>query len=156
LFVSRPPIFYEPSTELTQHVSDEIDKTTYEIKQDPNIEDQPVSSIEELIEEIPDNTPRYIVLSYPLTLPDGRKKSPLVLIYWLPQTSQQSQRMLYAAAVQLFRDKAGVSKYVNQYFKLYISNTNTITIGFLSCLMKKTLRKLRSRCFNALKVERIT
>lgn len=89
--------------------TDEIDKVSYEIKLNSQIE-QPVSSIEELIEEIPDNTPRYIILSYPLTLSDGRKKSPLVMIYWLPPTSQQSQRMLYAAALELVREKAGVSK----------------------------------------------
>lgn len=71
------------------------------------------------MEELPDNSPRYVVLSYPLTLKDGRKSSPLVMLYWLPPTSQQSLRMLYAAAVELFREKAGVSKYVSPYLLFY-------------------------------------
>ncbi|KAH3676135.1 hypothetical protein WICMUC_002157 [Wickerhamomyces mucosus] len=95
---------------LTNYL-DEIDQKTYEIRLDSKAEN-PISSIEELVEEIPDNSPRYVVLSYPLTLKDGRKTSRLVLIYWLPPTSTQSSRMLYAAAVELIRNKAGVSKYV--------------------------------------------
>lgn len=93
-----------------------IDKTTYEIKPD----DETVTSIEDLVEELPDNSPRYIVLSYPLEK-DGRKTSPLVLIYWLPPTSQQSLRMLYAAAVELIREKAGVSKYVYDFHYVLFS-----------------------------------
>ncbi|ONH68326.1 Protein AIM7, partial [Cyberlindnera fabianii] len=91
------------------------------IREDPNVEDSPVTSIEELVEELPDNSPRYVVLSYPLTLKDGRKSSPLVMLYWLPPTSQQSLRMLYAAAVELFREKAGVSKYVVPYLYSFMT-----------------------------------
>lgn len=36
-----------------------------EIKQ---VEDVVYTSIEELSDELPDNTPRYVLLSYPLTL----------------------------------------------------------------------------------------
>lgn len=86
-----------------------IDKQSYEILEDANI-DSPLGSIEELVEELPPSSPRFIVLSYPLTLKDGRKASPLVMIYWLPPTAPQSLKMLYAAAVELFRDKAGVAK----------------------------------------------
>ncbi|CAM9017453.1 unnamed protein product [Wickerhamomyces anomalus] len=89
----------------------QIDKTTYEIKLDESAE-SPITSIEELVEELPDNSPRYVVLSYPITLKDGRKSSPLVLVYWLPPTSTQSLRMLYAAALELIREKAGVSKLI--------------------------------------------
>ncbi len=89
--------------------TDQIDKTTYEIKLDESAE-SPITSTEELVEELPDNSPRYVVLSYPITLKDGRKSSPLVLVYWLPPTSTQSLRMLYAAALELIREKAGVSK----------------------------------------------
>lgn len=38
----------------------------------------------------------------------------LVMLYWIPPTSGQESRMLYAGAVEQFRDKAGVSKYVLQ------------------------------------------
>jgi hypothetical protein len=62
------------------------------------------------VEELPDNSARYIVLSYPFTLADGRVKSPLVLVYWRPPTCGQASKMLYAGAVELFRDKVAVSK----------------------------------------------
>ena len=87
-----------------------IDKKSHEIKQ----EDEIIDSIEELVEELPDTSPRYVILSYPFKLDDGRLKTPLVMLYWIPPTSGQESRMLYAGAVEQFRDKAGVSKYVLQ------------------------------------------
>lgn len=46
--------------------TDYIDKKTHEIKQD---EDKVVyKSLDEIADDLPDNTPRYILLSYPLTL----------------------------------------------------------------------------------------
>lgn len=47
-----------------------------------------------------------------MKLPDGRVKSPLVMIYWRPPTAAQESKMLYAGATELMRDKAGVSQYV--------------------------------------------
>lgn len=92
---------------LMQAVVYMIDKNTYEIrKQDDEVQ----SSVEELVEELPDNTPRYIVVSYPMKTSDGRLKTPLVLVYWRPRTSGQESKMLYAGAVELMRDKAGVSQ----------------------------------------------
>ncbi|EMG45722.1 Cofilin/tropomyosin family protein, putative [Candida maltosa Xu316] len=82
-----------------------IDKKSYEIKAD----DEVIDSIDELIEELPDTAPRYVVLSYPFKLKDGRMAYPLVMLYWIPPTSSQESRMLYAGAVEQFRDKAGVS-----------------------------------------------
>ena len=40
-----------------------IDKKTYEIKQDPDTEIY--KSLEEIGDDLPDNSPRYILLSYP-------------------------------------------------------------------------------------------
>lgn len=54
---------------VANHVAnllDYIDKKTHEIKQD---EDKVVyKSLEEIGDDLPDNSPRYILLSYPLTL----------------------------------------------------------------------------------------
>ncbi len=44
---------------------DQIDKTTLEIKQ---VDDEVYKSMRELGDELPDNSPRFVVLSYPLTL----------------------------------------------------------------------------------------
>ncbi|CCG24607.1 Aim7 protein [Candida orthopsilosis Co 90-125] len=87
-----------------------IDKDSNEIKQQEV--DDPIDSIEGLVEELPDNNPRYILLSYPTKTKDGRIQSPLVMLYWIPPTSNQANRMLYAGAVEQFRDKAGVSKLI--------------------------------------------
>lgn len=86
--------------------------SSYEIKPEEESEDSIITSIEDLIEELPDNKPRFIVLSYPIVLKDGRNSTPLVLVYYLPPTSNQKSRMTYAAAIELFRDKAGVSKLI--------------------------------------------
>ncbi|KAM9912394.1 hypothetical protein OXX69_002602 [Metschnikowia pulcherrima] len=86
-----------------------IDKETYQVVSES---ESPVTSIEELVEELPDNSPRYVVLSYPMKLPDGRLKSPLVLLYWRPPTCGSESKMLYAGAVELMREKAGVSQLI--------------------------------------------
>ncbi|KAI5963014.1 uncharacterized protein KGF55_002806 [Candida pseudojiufengensis] len=89
-----------------------IDKDTYEVKEDEDIEENPLNSIEDLIQELPDNAPRYIILSYPLKTKDGRLQIPLVMLYWLPPTTPNDKKMLFAGAVENFRDKAGVSKLI--------------------------------------------
>lgn len=76
------------------------------------VTDTPIETVEELVEELPDNSARYILLSYPMKLADGRIKSPFVMLYWRPPTCGQESKMLYAGAVELMREKAGVSKYV--------------------------------------------
>ncbi|KAL8371909.1 hypothetical protein RB595_001623 [Gaeumannomyces hyphopodioides] len=51
-----------------------IDKNTHEIRQDP---DQTVyTSLEELSDDLPDHSPRFVLLSYPVTLPSGRLSVP--------------------------------------------------------------------------------
>ncbi|EGV62564.1 hypothetical protein PSN45_000243 [Yamadazyma tenuis] len=88
-----------------------IDKSSYEVKRED--EDQVITSIEELEEELPPNAPRFVILSYPYKTRDGRSVSPLVMLYWKPATCGQQSKMLYAGALELFRDKAGVSKLVS-------------------------------------------
>ncbi|RCK58155.1 Protein AIM7 [Candida viswanathii] len=100
--------FESARKDTVQAVVYTIDKQTYEVKP----EDEIIESIEELVEELPDNAPRFIVLSYPFKLNDGRMKYPLVMLYWIPPTSGQESRMLYAGAVEQFRDKAGVAKLI--------------------------------------------
>ncbi|KAF5210432.1 hypothetical protein E0198_003308 [Clavispora lusitaniae] len=86
-----------------------IDKKTYEVQKE---NEQPIDTLEELTEELPDNSARYVVLSYPIKLDDGRIKNPLVLLYWRPPTCGQESKMLYAGAVELIREKAGVSQLI--------------------------------------------
>ncbi|EMR66190.1 hypothetical protein MGN70_003223 [Eutypa lata] len=85
-----------------------IDKKSHEIKQD---EDKVVyKSLDEIADDLPDNSPRYILLSYPLTLGDGRLSVPYVLLYYLPTTCNAESRMMYAGAKELMRNTAEVGR----------------------------------------------
>jgi hypothetical protein len=90
---------------------DLIDKTTHEIRQD---EDKTTyKSLEDIAEDLPDHTPRFILLSYPLTLPSGRLSVPYVLLYYLPITCNNEMRMMYAGAKELMRNTAEVGKVID-------------------------------------------
>ncbi|THV54496.1 hypothetical protein BGAL_0025g00160 [Botrytis galanthina] len=83
-------------------------KLNLEIKQD---EDGVVyKDLESIGDDLPDHSPRFILLSYPCTLPSGRLSVPYVLIFYLPPTVNAEQRMLYAGAKELMRNTAEVSK----------------------------------------------
>ncbi|KAJ3744847.1 hypothetical protein DFH05DRAFT_1090995 [Lentinula detonsa] len=86
-------------------------------------------SIEELAEELPENSPRYVVLrlvelisrfaftdefhfSHALVHPDGRTSFPLVLINWAPTTSEIGLLTLHASALLDFQTTADVSKII--------------------------------------------
>ncbi|KAH7889408.1 hypothetical protein F5I97DRAFT_1844142 [Phlebopus sp. FC_14] len=86
-----------------------IDKTKLvmeEVEQFDNI------SIEELADELPENSPRYVVLSYELKHRDGRTSFPLVLINWAPSSSEIKMMTLHASALLDFQNIADVSKII--------------------------------------------
>ncbi|KAB5577938.1 hypothetical protein GE09DRAFT_951208 [Coniochaeta sp. 2T2.1] len=88
-----------------------IDKSTHEIKQDPD--KTTYTSLDEIAEDLPDHTPRFVLLSYPLTLPSGRLSVPYVLLYYLPITCNNEMRMMYAGAKELMRNTAEVGKVID-------------------------------------------
>ncbi|KAL8733414.1 MAG: hypothetical protein Q9181_003599 [Wetmoreana brouardii] len=92
-----------------QAVIYQIDKHSLEIAQS---DDQTYSNIQELADELPDHSPRFVLLSYPLTLPSGRLSVPYVLLYYLPVTCNSEIRMLYAGAKELMRNTAEVGKVI--------------------------------------------
>ncbi|CAJ0822974.1 3477_t:CDS:2 [Entrophospora sp. SA101] len=67
-------------------------------------------TLEELVEELPENAPRYIVLSYELNHEDGRKSYPLVLIYYSPISTNPEAHMLYTSSKVYFQQKADLNK----------------------------------------------
>ncbi|CAG8445240.1 12973_t:CDS:2 [Acaulospora morrowiae] len=67
-------------------------------------------SLDDLVEDLPENIPRYIVLSYELSHSDGRKSYPLVLIYYSPPSTKPETHMLYASAKTHFQQKADLNK----------------------------------------------
>ncbi|KXX77847.1 Actin-depolymerizing factor gmf1 [Madurella mycetomatis] len=88
-----------------------IDKQTKEIRQD---EDQTVyKSLDELADDLPDHSPRFVLLSYPLTLPSGRLSVPYVMLYYMPTTCNSELRMLYAGAKELMRNTSEVTKIID-------------------------------------------
>lgn len=48
--------------------------------------------------ELPENAPRYVLLSYELKHKDGRTSFPLVLVNWAPSGSETSLLTLHASA----------------------------------------------------------
>ncbi|KAI9142788.1 glia maturation factor, beta, isoform CRA_a [Paraphysoderma sedebokerense] len=58
----------------------------------------PKTTIDEIVEELPENIPRYVIISYEWTHNDGRKSYPLVFLYWSPLSTKPEQHMLYASA----------------------------------------------------------
>ncbi|MCJ1312249.1 hypothetical protein MMC25_005923 [Agyrium rufum] len=84
-----------------------INKSTLEIAQ---ADDEVYKDMQELADELPTHTPRFILLSYPLTLPSGRLSVPYVMIFYMPVTSNAELRMLYAGARELMRNTAEVGK----------------------------------------------
>ncbi|KAE9409493.1 glia maturation factor beta [Gymnopus androsaceus JB14] len=69
-------------------------------------------TIEELAEQLPENSPRYVVLSYALVHSDGRTSYPLVLINWAPLSSEIGHLTLHASALLEFQSTADVSKVI--------------------------------------------
>lgn len=50
-----------------------------------------VSDLDTVATELPENSPRYVLLSYEVEHSDGRKSFPLVLLNWAPTTSETGQ-----------------------------------------------------------------
>ncbi|MCJ1291206.1 hypothetical protein MMC34_002749 [Xylographa carneopallida] len=92
-----------------QAVIYQIDKHTLEIAQADNVI---YNDMQELADELPTHSPRYVLLSYPLTLPSGRLSVPYVMIYYLPVTCNAELRMLYAGAKELMRNTAEVGRVI--------------------------------------------
>lgn len=69
-------------------------------------------SIEDLAEELPESSPRYVVLSYELKHKDGRTSFPLVFINWSPSASETGMLTLHASALLNFQTTADVSKII--------------------------------------------
>ncbi|KAH7912213.1 hypothetical protein BJ138DRAFT_1178964 [Hygrophoropsis aurantiaca] len=86
-----------------------IDKTKLVMEE---VEQFDSISIENLAEELPENSPRYVVLSYELKHRDGRTSFPLVLLNWAPSSSEIKMMTLHASAFLDFQNLVEVSKVI--------------------------------------------
>lgn len=66
-------------------------------------------SIDDLAQELPEASPRYVLLSFTLLHKDGRVSSPLVLINWAP-SCETSLLTLHASALLDFQNTVEVGK----------------------------------------------
>ncbi|KAH3905174.1 hypothetical protein HBI56_172430 [Parastagonospora nodorum] len=92
-----------------QAVIYEIDKKTLEVRP---VDDEVYNDVGSLSEELPDHAPRFILLSYPLTLDSGRLSVPYVMLYYLPITCNSEVKMLYAGAKELMRNTSEVNRII--------------------------------------------
>ncbi|THY24106.1 glia maturation factor beta [Aureobasidium pullulans] len=92
-----------------QAVIYQIDKKTLEISK---ADDEVYTDLSILGEELPDHSPRFILLSYPLTMASGRLSVPYVMLYYLPVTCNSELKMVYAGAKELMRNQAEVGRII--------------------------------------------
>ncbi|KAJ2749202.1 hypothetical protein GGI19_005776 [Coemansia pectinata] len=93
--------------EVVDNEQPKEDATQDKLAKDEQFKD---TTLEEVVEDLPDNAPRYLVLSYRYEHNDKRVSYPLVLIYYCPETARPADRMLYASTQQLFATKAKLDK----------------------------------------------
>ncbi|KAJ3326331.1 hypothetical protein HDV06_000207 [Boothiomyces sp. JEL0866] len=65
-------------------------------------------NMSELSEELPDSTPRFVVISFELKHKDGRISYPLTGIYYHPEGSSLNNKMLYASSSAVTFHEAGI------------------------------------------------
>ncbi|KPI38997.1 Actin-depolymerizing factor gmf1 [Cyphellophora attinorum] len=86
-----------------------IDTKSQEIRPQ---DEETYTDLLELADELPDSSPRFILLSHPLTLASGRQSVPYVLLYYLPVNANPNLKMSYAGAVELMRGTAEVNRVI--------------------------------------------
>ncbi|KAG9013003.1 hypothetical protein FRB94_004396 [Tulasnella sp. JGI-2019a] len=68
--------------------------------------------VDELGEELPESSPRFVVLSYETVHKDGRRSFPLVLINWVPRGSETGMMTLHASIFIPFSEIADANKVI--------------------------------------------
>ncbi|QRW00768.1 cofilin/tropomyosin-type actin-binding protein [Ceratobasidium sp. AG-Ba] len=69
-------------------------------------------SMEDLAEELPEASPRYIVLSYERKHDDGRISFPLIMLNWTPSGSEIGLLTLHASSLNAFQTVIEPSKVI--------------------------------------------
>lgn len=93
-----------PLTDLV----DKINKKDLIVEEDSTIE--AFETVDDLADDLPSNSPRFIVVSYQLTHPDGRTSTPLFLLNWNPSSGSPDMKTLHASGLSLFQRTADVAR----------------------------------------------
>jgi hypothetical protein len=59
--------------------------------------------------ELPENSPRFVLLSRPVSYSDGRKSYPIVLLNWVPATCEIGMFTLHASSLATFQNAVSQS-----------------------------------------------
>ncbi|KXN74394.1 glia maturation factor beta [Conidiobolus coronatus NRRL 28638] len=84
-----------------------INKETSTVEVDENLID---CDLEEIIEELPDDAPRYVLLSYKYEREDGITQYPLIFLYYIPEAASHSLNMLYASTQNNLQKEIDMSR----------------------------------------------
>jgi len=87
-----------------------IDKNTHEVVPSEEKLTFESGSLHDLQDDLPDNAPRFVLLSYELHHKDGRRSNPLIMINYVPVTANTTLHTLYASAKVWFQEKADIGK----------------------------------------------
>lgn len=91
-----------------QAVIYQINKSTHEIH--ASDDGETYTDLQAVADELPDHSPRYVLLSHPITMASGRLSVPYVMVYYLPVTCNNELKMMYAGAKELMKNTAEVGK----------------------------------------------
>jgi hypothetical protein len=86
----------------TRAIIAKIDLQAGRVKQDDLLEG---TSLEELLDELPESSPRFILLSHEKKYADGRVSYPLNLISWIPSACSTTAKMAAASCKLSFASK---------------------------------------------------
>ena len=67
-------------------------------------------TMDDLLMEMPDTVPRFVIYSYKYTWDDGRVSYPLFLLFWCPPGINTVSNMLYASTKVPLVQKLGITK----------------------------------------------
>ena len=84
-----------------------IDKEKLLVIEDERFED---SNLEEVVSELPEHLPRYVVLSYRRDHGDGRVSFPLVFVFISPAGTKPELQMMYAGSKLAVVNELGLTK----------------------------------------------
>ncbi|RSH89432.1 hypothetical protein EHS25_001981 [Saitozyma podzolica] len=91
----------------TAGISVKIVKASLSMAVDEEFQDM---TIDEMAEELPESSPRYVLISHELKHKDGRISYPLILINWAPSGSPTDLMTLHASSLSYFQQTAEVAK----------------------------------------------
>ncbi|KAK3092301.1 hypothetical protein FSP39_000989, partial [Pinctada imbricata] len=88
-----------------------VDKNSMKIELDEDDEEEEMDDkIEEIQQRLPENQPRFVVISYVFKHTDGRISYPLCLVNYSPRGSHEKHIMMHSGSVKYVQNTSGITK----------------------------------------------